>query len=370
MGNLRQTPLFESHLRLKAKMTGFHGWNLPLQYESMLEEVRATRRHASAFDVSHMGQLFIEGERAEEFLQSVVTSDASRLQNGRALYTLLCQVNGGLVDDVLLYRFKPGHYMIITNAANTTSVYSWLESRRPARLLVEDRSAAWVQIAVQGPQSRDLLEKISAHLLTELAAFQFIPEIDIAGHQCLLSRTGYTGEDGFELLCDTHAAPALWDKIVSASKNNPRPATPAGLGARDILRLEAGFPLYGHELNRHTTPLEAGLEKFVDLQEHLPPFIGREALRGQKLSGLPRKLWGLIMQERTIPRTGYVLRAAGREIGLVTSGCYSPTLQKSIGMAFLTTREAWEGRDICVEVRGKEKPARLVKLPFYRRDEK
>ncbi len=367
MDNVCRTPLYEKHLQHQAKMINFQGWLLPLQYNRINQEVQETRRRAALFDVTHMGRLSIEGESALDFLQSIVTANLDRLIDRQAVYTLICREDGGTLDDILLYRFQAHQYLIITNAANTVRVYDWLNSKRTRNVQIFNHSSAQAQLALQGPQSQQLLEVLSRRSLSDLPRFRFQPELSIQGIRCLVSRTGYTGEDGFELICRADQASSLWDRLVPASGGSPPPVFPAGLGARDILRIEAGFPLYGSELDEGITPLEAGLAKFVDLKEKIPPFYGREALLQQKRRGLTRKLWGLIMQDRGIPRPGYPVRNDEGEIGHITSGCYSPTLDQSIAMAFLNPQQAWKGREVAVEMRGARKTAQLVTLPFYRR---
>ncbi len=367
MENMRRTPLYEKHLQHQAKTINFHGWLLPLQYNRINQEVKETRSRATLFDVTHMGRLSIEGESALDFLQTIVTANLNRLLDRQAVYTLICRDDGGTIDDILLYRFHTTRYLIVTNASNTLRVYDWLNSKRPENVQVFNRSAAEAQLALQGPQSQQLLEALSSRTLSDLPRFHFEPELSIHGIRCMVSRTGYTGEDGFELICQADQVSSLWDRFVSAPGDSSPLVSPAGLGARDILRIEAGFPLYGSELDEEITPLEAGLEQFVDFQENLQPFHGREALLQQKKRGLTRKLWGLIMQDRGIPRAGYPVRNGEEEIGRITSGCHSPTLDQSIAMAFLKPQQAWKGREVAVEMRGARKMARLVKLPFYRR---
>lgn len=370
MSVTRKSPLYNNHIQQGARMIDFHGWNLPVQFKSIIDEVKETRSRVSVFDVSHMGHIFLEGKGSLDFLQVIITADLHRLKDGQALYSPICREDGGIIDDILLYRFNKEKYMFVANAVNTSRVFSWIQDNCPGNVHVYNRSDEQAQIAVQGPHSQRLLEKLTGDSLDALYSFHFIPNLFIAGVECLVSRTGYTGEDGFELYCPASNASTLWEAVTIESNDNPTPALPAGLGARDILRIEAGLSLYGNELSEQITPLEAGLERFIAFSKKGASFIGREALLKQKERGLSRQLWGLVMLERGIPRTEYIVKAEDNIIGQVTSGCYSPTLDQSIAMAFLDPQIAEKDKSVSVVIRGNDKPARLVKLPFYRRDKK
>lgn len=341
-------------------MMEFAGWLMPVQYTSILQEHSAVRRAAGLFDLCHMGQIEIGGDRALEQVQLLTTNDASRLAVGQAQYTLLCYEDGGVVDDVLVYRI-PQSYLVVVNAANTAKDYRWIRDRQLPGTQIDDVSEHTGMLALQGPLAQKLLQPLADFDLANLAYFHCAPG-SVCGIRCLVARTGYTGEDGFELLCASGETERLWRGIVE--RGSPRPQ-PCGLGARDTLRLEAKLSLYGHELDETTNPLEAGLAWAVKFDK--PDFIGKKALLAIKQQGVRRKLVGLVMIDRGIARAGFPVLKEGRTVGKVTSGSYSPTLEKNIALAYVSADLATVGEEMAVEVRGQPLRARIVPTPFYRR---
>ena len=365
MKELLKTPLYEKHLALKGDLVEYGGWLMPVQYEGIVAEVHATRRQAALFDTSHMGEFLVEGAGATDFLQKVLTNDVSTLKDGKILYSPLCYPQGGTVDDILVYRYSAEKYLLVVNAANTAKDYAWLSEKVEPGVTLRDLSAETALIAIQGPHSLAVLEALTGAPLEQLRYYHFIPEVDLAGVKCMLSRTGYTGEDGFEIYCAPDKAAETWDKLIETGEARNLGLAPAGLGARDVLRLEVSLPLYGNELSEKITPLEAGLFRFVSFKKG--SFIGREALLKQKEEGLSRQLSGLALQDRGVLRKGYPVMEGESEIGVVSSGTYSPTLNSSIGMAFLKPGPAVPGNTVEVMIRQKPRRAQIVKTPFYRR---
>jgi len=365
-GGWKRSPLYPLYGAYGAKTVEFGGWELPVQFEGILKEHQAVRERAGLFDVSHMGELLVTGTDAEMLLQRVTTNDVAKLRPGDVQYTLMCCDDGGTVDDLLVYRLAPNAFMAVANAANTASDLAWL--RRHAadyRVRIEDVSERTALLALQGPDAKAILRRLAPERsdLATLAPFRFLEHVDIGGTHTLVSRTGYTGEDGFELYAPAERAIDLWRALMEAGE--PFALAPAGLGARDTLRLEARLPLYGHELSPSVSPLEAGLGAFVKLDKG--PFIGRDALAAQKRCGPPRRLVGLESAERGIPRREYAVRdAIGAIVGAVTSGTYSPTLKKSIALALVDRACAAIGTELFVDVRGKPLNMRVAKTPFYR----
>jgi aminomethyltransferase len=364
MSQPEKTPFYERHLRHKGKMVDYSGWNLPVQFEGIVAEVLKTRQQAGLFDVSHMGEVMVRGRDALTFLQRIATNDLAALKDGRVMYSPVCYPDGGTVDDILVYRYDQENYLLVVNAGNARKDYQWFQEHLAGDVTLTDLSPETAQLALQGPLSQEILTAVTRAPLAALKYYRFLPEAEVGGVRCLVSRTGYTGEDGFELYCSREDALKLWDALWEAGE--PRGLAPVGLGARDILRLEASLPLYGHELSTDLSPLEAGLDRFVSFTKE-PAFIGRDALQKRREEGPTKKLAGIEMLERGIPREGYPILAAGREIGWVSSGTYSPTLDKNVAMVFLEPQEAVVGREVRVAIRTREYPAQVVKLPFYRR---
>jgi aminomethyltransferase len=358
-----RTPLYENHLKLGAKMIEFGGWDLPVEYSGIIEEHRRVRSAAGLFDVSHMGEILITGPDAESAVQRLITNDISKAPEKKVIYSPMCYENGGVVDDLMVYKYSGERYLLVVNAANTEKDFIWIRDNLSGNARAENVSNSYAQLAIQGPEAEDILQRISQSPLSDIGFFFFNPDAIIGGVDAIVSRTGYTGEDGFEIYVPWDRAPDVWERILEAGRSNG--LAPIGLGARDTLRLEAALPLYGHELSRDITPLEAGLAGFVKLGKD--QFIGKDALAAQKSTGTARKLAGFEMVERGIPRNDYEVRANGRTIGKVTSGTWSPTLEKNIGIALIETGYSEEGTEIDIIVRNRPVRARVVNLPFYRK---
>lgn len=358
---MKRTPLYEKHMSLGAKMIEFGGWMMPLQYVGILMEHEAVRLRAGLFDVSHMGEIVIRGRGATEFLQRLITNDISGMRESGVLYSPMCYPSGGTVDDLLVYKFDPERYLLVVNAANIQKDVQWIEEHKPHDVEVEDLSEQYAQLALQGPKSQEILQRIVDIPLDSVKFFKFADGVSIAGVSAILSRTGYTGEDGFEIYVPAGEVLKVWEAIMDAGAEFH--VMPAGLGARDTLRLEAALPLYGHELSPDISPLEAGLDRFVRFDK--ADFIGREALIKQKEGGILRRLVGLEMIDKGIPRQGYKVQAEGRSIGFITSGSFSPTLKKNIALALVDVSYAAQGAHVDVMVRNKALKAKVVKIPFY-----
>jgi aminomethyltransferase len=365
---MRRTPLYEAHVRLGAKIVDFGGWAMPVSYTSgILDEHRATRTAIGVFDVCHMGEVHFTGSGAAATVQQLVTNDVRRLENGRAFYTVACLPSGGIVDDLIVYRLQPDHYVAVVNASNIDKDVDWFQEHRGASCDIQDRSATTGLIAFQGPAAVETLQPLTNLPLDRLRPFSFATDVTVGGLPVWIARTGYTGEDGFELFCDAKDAPALWDRLVEAAGTVG--GKPVGLGARDTLRLEARLPLYGNDLSDETTPLEAGLGWVVKLDGD--DFIGRDALRAQSAAGIQRKLTGFVMTERGIARHGYsIYDADGGAAGTVTSGGPAPTLEKNVGLGYVPARLAAAGTKLSIDCRGKRVGAEVVSGPFYKRGKK
>lgn len=362
MGELRRTPLYDHHASAGARFVDFGGWQMPVQYRGLLAEHAAVRTAAGLFDVSHMGEIEVEGEGALALCQRVATNDAARLEVGRAQYTIWCTEAGGTIDDTILYRTGETRFLFCVNASNVASCLEWLRgwAGGDSSVRVADRSAETGLLALQGPRAAEIAQAAGAPWLGELPRFG-CREGEVFGVPLFAARTGYTGEDGFELFCPASSSPALWDGWLEAGAELG--LEPIGLGARDTLRLEAGLPLYGHELARDISPLEAGLGWAVKLDKG--EFIGRSALAAQQKAGAPRRLVGLALTDKGIARAGYPVCAGAEQVGVVTSGTRSPTLARAVALA-LVARE-WVDADLSIEIRGRKAAAGRVELPFYRR---
>ena len=359
---LARTPLHAAHRRAGARLVPFAGWEMPVQYTGVMEEHRAVRSAAGLFDVSHMGELRISGTGAEAFLQRLTPNDVSKLAAGRAHYSGLLTERGTYIDDLLVYRLGAEELLLVVNAANRESDLEWVRRHAPEDVRVEDVSADYALLALQGPAAVDILSGLTDVDLPALRYYGFAIG-EVAGREALLSRTGYTGEDGFELYLAPGGAEAVWDALLDAGHG--KGLVPCGLGARDTLRLEAAMALYGHELDRDTTPWEAGLDWVVKLSKG--DFIGRAALQRQKEKGVPRPLVGFEVEGRGIARQGHPVLVGGEPVGVVTSGTFSPTLEKALGLAWAPIGLADPGRRVEIDVRGRRLPARLVETPFYKR---
>lgn len=358
---MKRTPLYEKHLEHKGKMIDFGGWEMPVEYSGIIPEHEAVRNAAGLFDVSHMGEVIVSGVDAEKFVQKMVTNDISVMESGQIYYSPMCYPDGGVVDDLLIYKYDTEKFLLVINAANTQKDLEWLRSHLFGKTELKDISADYALLALQGPAAQKILQKITEKNLDEIKFFYFCDNANIEGIPAFISRNGYTGEDGFEILVSSSDAPILWDKLMTAGKDEG--LVPAGLGARDTLRFEVCLPLYGNEIDKDITPLEAGLGFFVKLNKE--DFIGKEALAAQKAEGLKRKLCALEMIERGIPRTGYEVFSGDEKIGHITTGSYSPTLKKNIGLALLNAEFSAEGTIVEVAVRKKSVKAKVVKKPFY-----
>ena len=356
---LRHTPLYEEHKALGARLVDFAGWEMPVQYEGIKAEHEAVRTAAGLFDVSHMGEVIIRGPQAEEAVQRLVTRDVSRLAVGQAGYAAVCYESGGTVDDVLVYRTSDD-FLIVVNASNREKdVAHFRENTGDLDAEVADESDDWALLALQGPRAVELLQPFTETDLSSIKYYRYeVGEVD--GAYAVLSRTGYTGEDGFELFVRPNDAPGVWRRLIEAG------ATPVGLGARDTLRLEAGMCLYGHELDAETTPLEAGIGFAVHLEKE-QEFVGQEALRREKEEGLKKRLVGFKVEGRGIARHDYPVAVGDETVGSVTSGTLSPTLGEAIGLALVAPDVEDEFE---VVIRNRPVAARTVPLPFYKRDKK
>jgi aminomethyltransferase len=364
VSDLRHTPVYAIHVALGGRMVEFGGFAMPVQYSSILKEHAAVRERAGLFDVSHMGQIHLRGPGAVAFAERLLTCPVASLKPGRVRYGVMCRESGGSVDDVTVYRMADQHLFLCVNASNIDKDRRWIESHAPADgVTVEDRSDATGLLALQGPLSATLLTRLDAEAAGSLRRFAFA-ETQVAGRPALISRTGYTGSDGFELYVAAEDAAALFAGCLEAGREED--VLPVGLGARDTLRLEAGLALYGHELDDETTPLEAGLERFVKLDAG--GFIGAEALRRQAEEGPARRLVGFELEERGVARADYdIVDAEGSRVGHVTSGAPSPTLGKSIGLGYVPPALAAVGSELGISIRGRRVRARVVDVPFHRR---
>lgn len=365
MTELKQTPLFPLYKQYGGKTIDFGGWNLPVQFSSIKEEHQAVRTKAGLFDVSHMGEIVVKGKDSVAFLQKMLTNDIAKIKNGGAQYSAMCYENGGTVDDLLTYKLADDHYLLVVNASNIDKDFNWLKEHIEEEVEVVNLSEDYAQLALQGPLAGKVIQKMNPTIdLSTIGYFQFQRNQTLAGKEVLLSRTGYTGEDGFEIYCDSKDAGDLWQEILAAGKEDG--VIPCGLGARDTLRFEATLALYGQELSPEISPLEAGIGFAVKLNKEAN-FIGKPALLAQKEQGIARKLVGVEMIDRGIPRHGYKVYANGELIGEVTTGTQSPTLKKNIGLVLLNTEYAKLGQEIEIEIRGKYVKAKIVATPFYKR---
>jgi aminomethyltransferase len=349
MQTLLRTPLYERHVALGARLVPFAGWEMPVQYEGVIPEHLAVRADSGAFDVSHMGELVVEGPRARAFLQSMLSNDLDRIGPGQAQYTLLTNEQGGIVDDLIVYELGPSRFLLIVNAANRERDLEWLRERELPETEVYDASDDYALIAVQGPRTLERLELPEAH------AFTFA-DGEVDGIACTVNRTGYTGEQGVELLVDPDAAGELWDRVLA------RGVVPCGLGARDTLRLEVCYPLHGNDIGPETDAISAGLGWVCALDKD---FNGVEELRRVKEAGPQRKLAAFVMEEAGIPRQGMAIVEGGE----VTSGSHSPMLERGIGMGYVPAELAQPGAQLTIDVRGRPRRARVVKKPIYSREE-
>lgn len=360
----RKTSLYNAHLKYGGNVVDYSGWALPVQYEGLTQEHEAVRTQAGLFDVSHMGEVEVTGPQALDFVQYLVTNDIAVLNDNQIAYSFMCYPDGGVVDDLLVYKFSNDHYFLVINAANVQKDVDWInENAKAYDVNVKNLSDDISEVAIQGPNAQKILQKLTDTDLTEIGFFYLKRDVNVAGANCLVSRTGYTGEDGFEIYFDHEHAEELWDKLMEAGKEDG--LKPAGLGARDTLRFEATLPLYGNELGKDITPLEAGYGMFVKLNKE--NFIGKDALAKQKAEGLKRKIVGFEMIDKGVPRHGYEVFADGKQIGFVTTGYFSPTLKKNIGFAMLDMEYTELETPIEIKVRNRSLKAKVVSKRFYQK---
>lgn len=363
--SLKRTPLYEQHLALGARLVEFSGWEMPVRYSGILEEHQAVRARAGLFDVSHMGEFKAEGTDALAFLQYLVPNDVSRLAVHQALYTQLCLPNGNTLDDLLIYYLAENHYMLVVNAGNIDKDLAWVKGQAGhfQNVTITNQSDTTALLALQGPRAQEILQPLTDVALESIRYYHCEPGV-VDGVNCLISRTGYTGEDGFELYCAPVDAVTLWNGLLAAGE--PYGVLPAGLGARDTLRLEAAYCLYDHELTEQINPLEARLGWTIKLNKK-SNFIGRDALLQVKQQGPTRLLVGVELLGRGVPRGGYAIYDQDRQIGALTSGAPGPSIHKNIGMGYVEAACANVGRQVHIDIRGQRIAAQIVALPFYKR---
>ena len=361
MAEPKRTPFYEMHVEAGAKMVEFAGFLMPVQYPTgIVEEHKQVRGEVGVFDVSHMGEIEIRGPGALAFVNRLATNDLGKLAENQVMYTAMCYPEGGIVDDLLVYRF-PDRYLLVVNASNADKDYAWIVQNKSGDVVIENQSDRVAELAIQGPKAEPLVQSLVNIPLAEIPYYWF-REGHFAGVPAIISRTGYTGEDGFEVYFDGQHAPKVWDALFG--KGRGFGLKPVGLGARDSLRLEMGYCLYGNDIDQTTTPLEAGLGWVTKLDK--PEFIAREVLVKQKTEGLTRKLVGFGLEGKAFPRQHYKVYAGGGEAGEVTSGLWSPMLEKAVGMAYVRTAHSKTGTPLEVDVRGKRVPGQVVAKPFYK----
>lgn len=373
---LKRTPLYDVYRDYEGvKIVEFGGWELPVQFsEGIIKEHLAVRKNAGLFDVSHMGEIIVEGPGSEAYIDWLVTNDVKSMEDYQCLYSPMCYPEGGVVDDLLIYRYSPEKYLLVVNASNSDKDYEWIargnpkanSPEKPKR--IENLSNDFGQLAFQGPMANQYMREILGDIVDQIGFFHFTEGIRIAGHECIASRTGYTGEDGFEIYCSSDAVADIWNELLE--RTGDKGVLPCGLGARDTLRFESKLPLYGHELTKDISPLEANLSVFVHLEGD--DFCGKEALSLQKEKGIPRSLRGCEMIDRGVPREHYrVFSIEGEEIGVVTSGSKSIMLDKFCGLVLIKRGIGLKvGDEIEIEINNKRRRASLVKTPFYKNTKK
>jgi len=360
----RKTSLYNAHIKHGGKVVDYSGWALPVQYEGLTQEHEAVRTQAGIFDVSHMGEVEITGPQALDYVQYLVTNDISVLNDNQIAYCFMCYPDGGVVDDLLVYKFSNDHYFLVINASNVEKDVDWMnENAKGFDVNVKNLSDDISEVAIQGPNAQKIVQKLTDTDLSEIKFFYLKRDVNIAGVNCLISRTGYTGEDGFEIYFDHEHAEELWDKVMEAGKEDG--LKPAGLGARDTLRFEVNLPLYGNELGKDITPLEAGYGMFVKLNKE--NFIGKDALAKQKAEGLKRKVVGFELIDRGVPRHGYEVFADGKKIGVVTTGYYSPSTKRNVGLALVDIEYTALDAEFDIQVRNRSLKAKVVNKRFYQK---
>jgi aminomethyltransferase len=359
---LKRTPLYQAHISLGARMVEFAGWDMPVQYSGPLPEHLAVRHAAGLFDVSHMGEIEVRGQNAEMLVQRITTNDVAKLQDNQVQYSTLTNEQGGVIDDLLVYRINQEYFLLVVNAGGTDTDYEWITGHMIGGAQVSNVSAGLALLALQGPRAERILQDITEQMLDHIP-YYWSQHVIVDRVECLVSRTGYTGEDGFEIMCKADDALHLWNRLLVTGRD--RGLIPCGLAARNTLRLEAAYRLYGNDMDQTTTPLEAGLGWVVKLGKG--EFIGREALQKQRAEGLKRKLVGFEVLDKAPARDGYPVFVDGNEVGKVTSGSPAPYLKKNIGMVYLPIEYSATGTEFNVGIRGRPVPARVVDTPFYKR---
>jgi aminomethyltransferase len=361
---MKKTPLYDTHIELGAKIVDFGGWLMPVQYSGIIAEHNMVRNSAGIFDVSHMGEIYISGPDSNRLSDFLVTNDLSKMVSGDVIYSPMCYQDGGCVDDVLVYCLDPENYLFAVNAANIEKDYDWILANSGIfDVKIENLSDSYSQIAVQGPRAQEILSEMTNEDLDKIGFFKSVVSIEIGGFRAMVSRTGYTGEDGFEIYLSSETGDSLFRKILDIGGDR---ITPCGLGARDTLRFESCLPLYGHELSREITPLQAGLKYFVDFKGN--DFIGKAALLKEWDNGIEKRIAGFEMIDRGIARNGYeVFSPDGDVIGFVTSGSMCPTISKNMGLALIDTGFIKTGTEIFIGIRNKIAKAVTVKKPFYKK---
>lgn len=367
MSELLRTPLFTEYAKLGAKTVDFGGWELPVQFSSIAEEHEAVRTKAGLFDVSHMGEFTLKGDGVTEFLQSIMTNDVTKIRVGKAQYNCMCYPDGGTIDDLLIYKLAEESYFLCVNAGNLSKDFAWINEHKPDHLELVDISNEIGQVALQGPLAEEILQKLTTYDLHNISFFGFADQVEVSGVKCLVSRTGYTGEDGFEIYADYREVASVWQAILEAGEEFG--LKPCGLGARDTLRFEAGMPLYGQELSQMISPIEAGVGFAVKTNIEAD-FIGKEVLHQYKTSGAPRKLVGIEMVDRGIPRNGYSVWRDDDQVGVVTTGTQIPMTKRNVGMALVKAQCVEIGDNVEIEIRNKKVKAVIVEIPFYKREKK
>lgn len=364
---LQRTPLYEAHVSLGGRMVDFAGWEMPVQYSGPIPEHMAVRQRAGLFDVSHMGEIEIIGNNALTLIQKLTTNDAAKLQDNQVQYSALTNEQGGILDDLLIYRLNSEHYLLVVNASNTEKDFAWVKQHADGvdGIEVHNTSGAYALLALQGPNSEDILQDITEHMLDHIP-YYWSQKIKVDGIECRVSRTGYTGEDGFEIFCDPRDARHIWNRLLLTGREEG--LLPCGLAARNTTRLEAAYRLWGNDMDETTTTLEAGLGWITKLAKG--DFIGRDVIDRQKKEGLQRKLVGFEVEDRAPARDGYPILIGGQQIGVISSGSPAPYLQKNIGLAYLPIEYTAVGTHLDIAIRGRAVPARVVDIPFYKREKK
>lgn len=360
--NLKVTPLYSEHVKLGAVMVPFGGWSMPVQYTNVIDEHMATRTKVGVFDICHMGEFTVKGKDSMQFLQKMVTNDLSKLEVKQACYNCLCYENGTVIDDLFVYRLKDDGFFVVVNASTIEKDFGWLLKHKTGDVELKNISDEIAKIDVQGPKAQDTVQKLTDFDLSKIKRFRcekiFFNGFD---EEILISRTGYTGEDGFEIYFSPKYAPKMWNDILDAGKEFG--IKPCGLGARDTLRIESCYSLYGHEINESITPIEAGLNFIVSFSKD---FIGRNVLERQKNEGTQRKLVCFEMIDKSVPRENYDITVGNEKVGFISSGTFSPFFKKGIGMGFISPSLASVGTEIFISIRGKLYKAAIVERPFYK----